>query len=41
VTTTGTPVTRTVWIVFIGLTTFQFLITVTLFGGLARQVRRA
>ena len=29
------------WIVFIGLTTFQFLITVTLFGGLARQVRRA
>ena len=29
------------WIVFIGLTTFQMLITVTLFGGLARQVRRA
>jgi hypothetical protein len=29
------------WIVFVGLTTFQMLITVTLFGGLARQVRRA
>jgi len=27
--------------VFVGLTTFQMLITVTLFGGLARQVRRA
>jgi hypothetical protein len=29
------------WVVFVGLTVFQMLIMVTVFGGLARQVRRA
>jgi hypothetical protein len=29
------------WVVFVGLTAFQMLIMVTVFGGLARQVRRA
>lgn len=29
------------WVVFVGLTAFQMLIMITVFGGLARQVRRA
>ena len=29
------------WVVFVGLTAFQLLIMIMVFGGLARQVRRA